>query len=137
MFYSSPYPLEKGTRESAGYDLVCSKKAIIYPGGSAIISTDTKVVLPPCTFGAVTLRSGHGFKKDLFCHIGIIDGDYRGEIKVKVFNPGVKSVVIKEGEKFAQLVILPTAYYSPCKVEEVFEDTERGNKGFGSTGVMA
>lgn len=136
MFYSSPYPLEKGTKRSAGFDITCSETTVIPFYGSAVIPTGLKVAFSANTFGLVTLRSGHGFKRDLSSHPGIIDNDYRGEIKVKVFNNTDQVKTIDKGERFAQLIILPMVAECLYRVDDIEEDTDRGSNGFGSTGVM-
>ena len=63
-----------------------------------------------------------------------MDSDYTGEIKVGLINLGNEPFVVKNGERVAQLVILPVAIASFCEVDEL-EQTERGAGGFGSTGV--
>lgn len=136
MFYSSPYPLEKGTKRSAGFDITCNKDTIIFANGSSVIPTGLKIAFSAHTFGLVTLRSGHGFKRGLTCHTGIIDNDYRGEIKVKVFNNCNYDQVIEKGERFAQLIILPMISECLYRVDDIDEDTDRGSNGFGSTGVV-
>jgi dUTP pyrophosphatase len=132
----SNYPLEKKTKGAAAYDLACSETTIIPPFGSAIVSTGVHLQFPPKTFGLVTLRSGHGFRDNLFCHIGIIDTDYRGEVKVKVFNFSDFTAKLVGGERFAQVTVLPVVPSWVMNVDTL-EDTERGNKGFGHTGVMS
>lgn len=133
MLYVGNKP-EKKTKGAASFDLVAAKRYVIWPSGNTIISTGTKVALPSGHFGLVTLRSGHGFKHNLLCHIGIIDSDYRGEIAVKVFNMGKEVVEIESGDRFAQLTILNFPFVYPMAVDSL-DETERGEGGFGSTGV--
>ena len=133
MLFMGNEPIRK-TRGSVGFDLIADREFTIPSYGSAIIPTGTRVAIPFGYFGMVTLRSGHGFKHDLLCHVGIIDSDYRGEIAVKVFNMSSVDKVIEGGERFAQLTILNYPFMYPMEVESL-DDTERGEKGFGSTGV--
>ena len=133
MFYIGNKP-EKKTKGAAAFDLKADFDYYIPRNEDAVIRTGTSVGLPFGHFGLVTLRSGHGFKKNLLCHIGIIDSDYRGEIAVKVFNMGKEAVAIDKGERFAQLTILNYPFVYPMAVESL-DDTERGTGGFGSTGV--
>jgi dUTP pyrophosphatase len=65
---------------------------------------------------------------------GVIDSGYRGEVKVVVFNLGDKPYKVSKGSKIAQLVIMPIIQYEIEEKEEL-EDTHRGEKGFGSSGV--
>ena len=137
--YIAPYSLEKGSEGAAAYDLRATET--IWFGGftserSRIVPTGCMVCIPPNHLGLVTLRSGHGFKRGFTSHIGIIDSDYRGEIKVKVFWTDSESKVsekIKEGERFAQLTIIPIPAITAVKCDSL-EATERGEGGFGSTG---
>jgi dUTP pyrophosphatase len=132
MLFVGNEPIRK-TRGSVGFDLVASERVFIPRLSSVIVNTGTKVAIPFGYFGMVTLRSGHGFKRDLLCHVGIIDSDYRGEIAVKVFNMGDTDQLIEEGERFAQLTILNHPFMYPMRVDSL-DDTERGENGFGSTG---
>ena len=133
MLYVGNKP-EKKTKGAAAFDLKANFDYYIPKNEDAVIRTGTSVSIPFGHFGLVTLRSGHGFKKSLLCHIGIIDSDYRGEIAVKVFNMGEEAVVIDKGERFAQLTILNYPFVYPMAVDSL-DDTERGEGGFGSTGV--
>jgi dUTP pyrophosphatase len=65
---------------------------------------------------------------------GVIDSGYRGEVKVVVFNLGDKLYKVSKGSKIAQLVIMPIIQYEIEEKEEL-EDTHRGERGFGSSGV--
>lgn len=135
--YSGPYALEKKTRGAAGFDLTASESVRILSGRSVIVPTQTRVAIPEGYFGLVTMRSGHGFNHKLMCHIGIIDSDYRGEISVAVTNLSHLGYEIKEGERFAQLTILPSSFFSSFKVDKIENNTERGEGGFGHTGVAS
>lgn len=100
-----------------------------------MIGTGIALEIPEGYFGAVFARSGLASKMGLRpanC-VGVIDSDYRGEIKVAVHNDTDFEQFFNSGERIAQLVILP---YLPVEFEEVDElsDTCRGSGGFGSTG---
>jgi len=133
MLYVGNKP-EKKTKGAAGFDLVADADYFIPRLSNAIIRTGTYVAIPFGNFGLLSLRSGHGFKHDLLCHIGIIDSDYRGEIAVKVFNTADKDCHIRKGDRFAQLTIIANTFDYPMAVDSL-EDTERGTGGMGSTGV--
>lgn len=92
--------------------------------------------IPEGYFGAIFARSGLATKRGLRpanC-VGVVDSDYRGEIIVALHNDTDKCESIHEGDRIAQIVIMP---YLPVQLEEVEElsDTIRGEGGFGSTGV--
>ena len=130
---------ELGTPGAAGADLYACMDtdcAAIAPGSILKIGTGLAVEIPPGYFGAIFARSGLSTKKGLRpgnC-VGVIDSDYRGEIIVALRNDSRFDQLITNGERIAQLVIIPCV--SPIFVEEEeLSDTERGDGGFGSTGV--
>lgn len=126
--------LKYGKVGDAGLDLVNAGNATVVPAnGSAVISTGIAVAIPYGSFGLVLMRSGHGFKKDLISHPGVIDSGYRGEIKVKVFNLSETDVTIEMDERFCQLLIIPFNMFSLEHVPTL-ETSDRGADGFGSTG---
>lgn len=108
-------------------------KAIIPPGGSAVVNCGISMAIPRGYIGDIRLRSGLFFNHGIFC-AGTIDSDYRGEIKVCLRNLSEKPFILNVGERIAQICIVPVEL---CGFEEVSElpDTERGNGGFGSTGM--
>ncbi len=135
ILYSGPHSLEKKTQGAAGFDLAASEMVFVRGMENVIVPTNLRVSIPEGYFGLITMRSGHGFKHKLMCHIGIIDSDYRGEVGVAVSNLSNVPYVIERGERFAQLTILPVSPCSPIKVNKIENDTERGEGGFGHTGV--
>lgn len=131
-------PLRRGSAHAAGIDLAAAASPTgnwcIPHDSGAIVSTGVAVAIPDGYYGRVVMRSGHGFKHDLFCHVGTIDSDYRGELKVKVFNFTGEDHYIGPGERFAQLIIQPYLACEPVAAEDLAA-TARGADGFGSTGV--
>ena len=128
---------EYKTKYSAGMDIYSSndEDVIIKAGEVEKISTDLKIEIPEGFFAAIYPRSSTGVKRHLMLanSTGIIDSDYRGEIKLFFYNYGKVDQVIKKNERLAQLVIQP---YEKVKVEKVDNlcESERGEGGFGSTG---
>lgn len=119
----------------AGLDLVnAGNDVTIAAGGHAVIGTGVAVAVPEGCFGLVLMRSGHGFKKHLVSHPGVIDSGYRGEIKVKVFNLGADDVTIAMDERFCQLLLVPFVTSAPVAVPTL-DKTDRGDSGFGSSGA--
>lgn len=121
------------TAYSAGVDLYSPEDVLIPPGFSEVVATGIAVELPPGFFGLLTHRSSLAFKGDTIASLGIIDNDYTGEVKIKLFHLGTTGLQIKRGDRVAQLVVIP---YSQVMVEVVDElkQTDRGAGGFGSTG---
>lgn len=126
-----------GSDGSAGGDLFSSEEndVIIAPGETAFVGTGLAVEIPDGYVGLVYARSGLACKRGLAPanKVGVIDSDYRGEIKVALFNHGKTEQTVAAGERIAQLVIAP---YLRVEYEEVsgLSDTVRGEGGFGSTG---
>ena len=127
-----------GSPQSAGADLYAlleGDSLTIGAGETALIGTGLTFEIPEGYVGLVYARSGLATKKGLAPanKVGVIDSDYRGELKVALFNQSGKEQVIAAGERIAQLVIAP---YLSATFEEadVLSDTARGAGGFGSTG---
>ncbi len=125
----------RATPYSAGYDLFSVEEKILNPGEYAVVSCGIAIELPNDVEAQVRPRSGLAAKYGigLLNSPGTIDPDYRGEIKVILFNFGKEKFKIEKGMRIAQIVF--------SKVLEVsFEEgeigkTERGEGGFGSTGI--
>lgn len=130
-------PLAAATAGAAGIDLPagndCEESWRIPGFGACLVSTGVSVAIPEGHFGRIVLRSGHGVKRNLSCHVGTIDRDYRGEIMVLVRNHSGTPQEIQPGERFAQLIVIPCAQVEIEPVEELGA-TARGAGGFGSTG---
>ncbi len=130
---------EYATEHSAGMDLRAhvAEPVTLAPGERTLIPTGIRLAIPPGYEGQVRPRSGlairHGLS--LLNSPGTIDADYRGEIKVIIANLGTEPVTINPGDRIAQLVIAPIARAELVQVERLPE-TERGEAGFGHTGVQ-
>lgn len=127
-----------GTIYSAGADLYSTEeKTAIPPHKTVFIGTGLAMEIPQGYVGLIFARSGLACKRSLAPanKVGVIDADYRGEIKVALHNHSDEEQIIEEGERVAQLTILP---YITAQYEEVetLEDTVRGAGGFGSTGKV-
>lgn len=126
-----------GSSGAAGADLyACLEEAVtILPGETAWIPTGIALEVPAGCAGLVYARSSLGVKRGLAPanKVGVIDSDYRGEIRVVLLNHGKEPQTILSGERVAQFIITPVL--TPA-YEEVLElsDTSRGTGGFGSTG---
>ena len=127
------------TEGAAGLDLkaALSDPLTLKPGERGIVPTGLKMAIPPGFEGCVRPRSGLAMKQGLTLTNapGTIDSDYRGEVKVLVINLGQEPVVLKRGDRIAQLLISPVAQAQVIKVEQV-DDTVRGTGGFGHTGIQ-
>ena len=130
---------ERGSSMAAGYDLFADIKdeVIIKPHTTFMVGTGVAVAIPEGYFGGIYARSGLSAKEGLRpanC-TGVVDADYRGEIKVAVHNDSEEKRTIAPGQKSAQMVVSPFLSVEFSQVEEL-DDTDRGEGGFGSTGKM-
>lgn len=118
----------------AGADLKSAEDCEIYPGEQKMVDTGVAVKVPPGYVGYVFNRSSQGKAGISIPHsVGVIDSDYRGNIKVILKNNGEDPYIIKRGEtRIAQLVISPVML---AEFVDAWNDTERGTGGFGSTGA--
>ena len=132
----APYYATPG---SAAMDLhACIDQAVVVPaGGRAVIPTGLAIALPSADYVALVFaRSGLGIKHGIApanC-VGVIDSDYRGEIKVGLQNSGSEDYTVQPGDRIAQLMIAPVIQARLTLVDEL-DDTQRGAGGFGSTGA--
>lgn len=151
------------TPGSAAIDLICTKYITIYPGETKQIPTGIAIHIGSHTdesfriyrdhwdyAGLILPRSGLGTKGLILANtIGLIDSDYQGEILVQAWNRNYVSkedkencdsetpcghIELKTGDRFAQLLIIPIAKAQWKVVDTFTNNTDRSNKGFGSTG---
>ena len=108
------------------------------PGQRAMVPTGLAIELPgPDCVALVYARSGLAIKQGVTLSncVGVIDSDYRGEIKVGLVNLGAAPVTLAPGERVAQLCIAPVWQAAFAPAQEL-SDTDRGAGGFGSTGRL-
>lgn len=126
-----------GSAEAAGADLyACLDTAVtIAPGEVFWVPTGIALEVPKGCAGLVYARSSMGAKRGLAPanKVGVVDSDYRGEIRVVLLNHSNQPQVLQPGERVAQFVITPVLTPAYEEVEEL-SDTVRGTGGFGSTG---
>lgn len=128
----------RATAGSAGYDLrACiSEPAEIEPGASVVLPTGLAAQIPEGLAGLIFTRSGLGIRHGIVVTngVGVIDSDYRGEIRVGLTNLSKTAYTVAPGERVAQMILMP---YFALPVEEVdaLDETVRGAGGFGSTGT--
>lgn len=126
-----------GSEFSAGADLyaLCDGDTTIAAHSTALIRTGLSLEIPSGYVGLVYARSGLASKKNLAPanKVGVIDSDYRGELMVALHNHGETEQTVSNGDRIAQLVIMP--YITAEFIEsDSLEETVRGEGGFGSTG---
>ena len=128
------------TAGDAGADLVAAEAQTLPPaGGRALIPTGAAVAIPDGFAGFIQPRSGLALRHGVTClnTPGLIDSGYRGELKVLLINTDpTEPFEIERGDRIAQLVIQRVEHATFIEVEEL-PDTDRGDGGFGSTGVAS
>lgn len=136
-YNSHGYSVGKQSKGASGFDLYCIEDRTIMPGEVHVVGTGSYFGIPDDFEGEVSLRSSYGKKGLVIPNApGIIDSDYRGEVKVVLANIGNTPVELVMGHRIAQIrfgVVLPFEMEDVNYVEDLGE-TERGNGGFGSTG---
>ncbi len=128
---------DRGSEYAAGYDLFADIKeeVKIAPHQTLMVGTGLAMEIPEGYFGGIFARSGLSAKEGLRpanC-VGVVDSDYRGEVKVALHNDSEIERVVTPAEKIAQLVVVPFLAVEFTEVSEL-TDTDRGSGGFGSTG---
>ena len=123
----------------SGFDLYSTEKFVLGPFGRALVPTGLSFDIPEGYEIQVRPKSGLAINMGLtvFNTPGTVDRGYLGEIKVPVFNTNNSSITIEKGMKVAQAVLCPVVCGKFVKFDEVdsLGDSERGDKGFGSTGI--
>lgn len=127
-----------GSEFSAGADLYSDEdEFVIMPGETHLVHTGLSIEIPEGYGGFIYARSGLATKKGLAPanKVGVIDADYRGEVRVSLFNHSSVPQTVEAGERVAQLVIAPFLKADFVEADELSE-TVRGEGGFGSTGTV-
>ena len=123
----------RATEHAAGYDIHCNEHITLKPGARGLISTGFAMSIPHGMVALIWPRSGLAGKHGIDSLAGVIDSDYRGEVRVALINHGDSLVEFKPGDRIAQMLVQP-AYQQPVVLVDNLEDTQRGACGFGSTG---
>jgi dUTP pyrophosphatase len=123
----------RGSLQAAGLDICAIEDLTLQPGERLLARTGLAVAIPEGYYGRVAPRSGLATKKGLDVLAGVIDADYRGEIRCLLYNAGDEAIHLPAESKICQLIIekiiTPTAAWA-----DDISDTDRGSGGFGSTG---
>ncbi len=128
----------KGSEFAAGYDLYATEYKNIPAFNHGLVGTGIAMAIPYGFYGRIAARSGLSSKTGLMVNAGVIDSDYRGEIKVLFNNPTALDVEIQPGDKMAQIIM---TLIGDMDLEELSDGEElpasdRGEYGFGSTSAF-
>jgi dUTP pyrophosphatase len=135
LLSGSARPPARATGGSAGWDLVAAQDATIKSGSHSVVGTGVAVEIDAGLVGLVCPRSGlaWNYGVTVLNGPGVVDSDYRGEVKVILFNAGDRPFQVSTGDRIAQLVVLPLPTAQMIEVQALTE-TQRGDSGLGSSG---
>ena len=122
----------KGTARGAGHDLYANEGTDVPARGQAIVGTRIAIGLPHNTYGRIVPRSSLVVQHRLTTNAGVIDSEYRGEVKVVLANLRDQPYQVEKGDRIAQLIIEKIDNRELQEVTQL-DDTERGDQGFGSS----
>lgn len=124
---------QKNHKDDAGWDLFSVEDKIIPAGGKGVVDVGlTLAYIEPGYWIRVASRSGLSFKNGILAHPGVVDNGYRGNLGVLLYNHSDEDYQVHKGDKVAQIVV---HFNVDMDVEwGDVESTERGDKGFGSSG---
>lgn len=120
-------------KTDAGLDIRSMESGRIFPGSSRTFHTGVHIQLPEGTCGLLVSKSGLNVEHGI-TSTGLIDEGYTGEIRVTLYNYGTLPYIVSAGDKITQLVIVPVMLPDIETVDELDGNTERGDRGFGSSG---
>lgn len=124
-----------GSEGAACFDLYSTSSVTIQAGTAQTVGTGIAVEVPKRHAMIVYSRSGHGFNFGLRLGnaVGIVDEDYRGEVKVRIHNDSANDYTVGIGERIAQAMVI-SVFRHKLEIADTLSDTARGDGGFGSTG---
>ena len=123
----------RATPTSAGLDLYSIEAVTLGPGERCLVPTGLAVAIPEGWYGRIAPRSGLATKKGIDVLAGVIDADYRGELRCLLFNTSEETVELPAQSKICQLIIEKIIAPEPQWAEDL-SNTSRGERGFGSSG---
>ena len=123
----------KAYRGDAGWDLYAVEDGEIAPGERQLIGTGIAIAIPEGFYGRIGDRSSMAYKFGMHVLAGVIDSQFRNEVKVLLVNLSTQTFSYKKGDRIAQLIITPINTDSLMEVDTL-DETQRGLGGFGSSG---
>jgi dUTP pyrophosphatase len=124
---------EYGSVAAAGADLRASEGIVLAPGARAAVPTGLHLEIPSGHVGLIWPRSGLAVKHGVDTLAGVVDSDYRGEVRVVLINHGQEPFTIHAGDRIAQILVQKVERVTFVSAVEI-SGTARGTGGFGSTG---
>ena len=125
----------KAYSDSAGYDLFANQSIRIMSNSRGLVCTGIKMSIPKGFHGQISPRSGLALKNGVVAFSGTIDSGYLGIVYVLLFNFSTNDFLVEKGNRIAQIIFKRCENVSFLEVENLTFDSERGVKGFGSSGL--
>lgn len=126
---------QRAHQSDSGYDIYCVEDFVVEPGKSVVVPTGLIVgSVERGYWFKIEARSGLGFKHNIYPHPGIIDNSYRGQLDILLRNVGNEVYYGKKGDRIAQIVFYPIVNADVVLDQGDVERSDRGDKGFGSSG---
>ncbi|XP_028075598.1 uncharacterized protein LOC114277843 [Camellia sinensis] len=127
----------RSTDGAVGYDLSSTAKIFIQPQDRCLIPTGIALQIPFGMYGRIAPRSGLALQHGIHVGAGVIDPDYRGEVKVLLFNFDLKMFKIQPGQRIAQIIFEKVALPRMVEQDGFLDITGRGTSGFGHSGMAS
>jgi len=124
----------KAHKHDAGWDLYASENYTIQPSRRQLVKTGIAMAIPDGHVGLIWPRSGLATKNGVDVFAGVVDSGYRGDIGVCLYNSGRVGLVIKKGDRIAQIIFHKIPELKMKEVDSL-DDSDRGDGGFGSSGA--
>jgi dUTP diphosphatase len=124
---------QRGSARAAGLDVCSVEDLEIGPKQRIAARTGLAVAIPPGFYGRIAPRSGLAAKNGLDVLAGVIDSDYRGEVRCLLYNTSDETIILLAGNKICQLIVEQIITPEPMWATDL-DETARGAGGFGSTG---
>ena len=132
-YNNTKYKLYRKSDGDAGYDICANENMIIPAGESFAVSTGVYLSMPRDIYCRIAPRSGYALRQKINVHGGVVDSNYRGEVKVILFNHGREQFGVRKGQRIATLIFTQLSTYN-LKEVETLDQSDRNEKGFGSSG---
>lgn len=127
----------KGSKYAAGFDVYANEESTIPPFEKKLISLGIILQIPHGMYGRLASRSSLSLKHGIEVGAGVIDSDYRGEVKILLYNFSRKTYHVSKGDRIGQIIIECCNYPNIEVIKSIdeLEQTQRNHGGFGSTGI--
>ena len=123
---------DKNNKKTIEYS---TENYVLPPYCRMLVCTTVAVKIPKGYCGRICSRSGTSLRSGIEVGAGVIDSDYRGVVNVLLYNHTAQHFVFKQGDRIAQLMIIKIADIDECEIVDSLDETNRGDKGFGSSGI--